>query len=168
MAKVYEIIALIIIATVWVLIYQTYWDDLVAFLFEREPEYVAYFGDVAIKVTVADDYEERIQGLSGVTELDEFEGKLFIFDEAGQHGIWMKDMLIPLDIIWFNDDLEVIHIEENVTPDTFPDVYLPDEPARFVLEMNAYFVDALRIEEEDRLIVQPSILPPDVRERLQN
>lgn len=168
MAKVYEIIVIFIIALAWLFVYQNYWDDLMAFLFSEEPVFVVYLDDVAIEVTIADDRAERIQGLSGVTELGDFEGKLFIFDESDTHGIWMKDMNIPIDILWFDEDLRLVHSESNVTPDTYPaNIYVPDEPARFVLETNAYFMDSLRVQEGERLIVPPVLLPTDVRERLQ-
>lgn len=168
MAKVYELIVIFIVALTWLFVYNNYWDDLMAFLFSEEPMYVVYLDDVAIEVTVADDKEERIQGLSGVAELGDFEGKLFVFDEADFHGIWMKDMYIPIDILWFDEELRLVHEERNVTPDTYPDVYIPDEPARFVLETNAYFIDSLRVQEGERLIVPPSLLPEDIKKGLQD
>lgn len=167
MRSVFELTILVMVALAWVFVYNNYWDDIKAFFDPGEPHFIVHLTDVALNVTVADDSAERIQGLSGVESMGDFEGKLFIFDESDIHGIWMKDMKFPLDILWFNEDLELVHFERNVRPETFPDVFAPDEPARFVLEMNAYFVDSLQLQEGNRLILPPELLPKDIRERLQ-
>ena len=75
-------------------------------------------------------------------------------------------MLIPIDVLWFDDELKLVHIERNLTPDSYPDTYTSSQPARFVLEMNAYFVDSLQVEMGSRLIVPPELLPRDIRENL--
>ncbi len=167
MRPVYELFIIVVVCLTWVFVYQNYWDDIKRFFDSGEPYHVVYLGDVALEVTVADDSDERVLGLSGTESLRDFEGKLFIFEEAGNHGIWMKDMLIPIDVLWFNDDLELIHVERNMTPESYPQVYSAPEPARFVLETNAYFVDSLQIEPNSRLIVPPGLLPKDVKDRLQ-
>ena len=114
----FEIFVLFVVVVTGWFVYQNYWDDLVYILFSDEPNYVLYIDDVALQVTVADNKEERIKGLSGVSSLGDFEGKLFIFDESNYHGIWMKDMRIPIDILWFNEDLELVDYKENVSPDS--------------------------------------------------
>lgn len=59
-------------------------------------------------VQIADTDELREKGLQGVTELPENEGMVFVFDEPQTAAFWMKDTLIPLDIIYINEDWEVI------------------------------------------------------------
>jgi uncharacterized membrane protein (UPF0127 family) len=167
MKSIYELFISVVVALVWVLLYQNYWDDFTQLFLSGEDTHIIYLTDVALEVTVADEPEERAQGLSGVESLRDFEGKLFIFDTPDYYHFWMKDMLIPIDVLWFNDNLELVHIERNMTPETFPNTFTSDEPARFVLEMNAYFVDSLKIQEGDRLIVPPDLLPSDIRDRLQ-
>ncbi len=162
-----ELFIIFVIVSTCFFVYQNYWDDLKYILFSVEPSYVVYVGDVALEVTVADEQSERISGLSGTVSLDDYEGKLFIYETSGQHGIWMRDMLIPIDIFWFNDDLELVHYEKNITPNTYPEVFSPNKPARFVLEMNANFIDSLRIELGDRLVLPSTLLPTDIREKLQ-
>ena len=93
----------------------------------------------------ADDLNERAQGLSGVKDLGNNEAMLFIFDEQQKHGIWMKDMLIPLDILWLSADKRVVHIEEYVTPESYPRIYYPRVPAKYVLELKSGIVDKLSI-----------------------
>lgn len=102
---------------------------------------VIIVGHSAIKVQIADSIQERTQGLSGTERLDDGHGLFFIFDTEDRHGIWMKDMNYSIDIIWFDRFGQIIHIEENVSPDTYPKVFRPESAALYVLEVNAGFVD---------------------------
>ncbi|MBI5252912.1 MAG: DUF192 domain-containing protein, partial [Euryarchaeota archaeon] len=59
--------------------------------------------------------------------------------------IWMKNMLFPLDIIWLDSDLKVVHIEHDIPPckeESCP-IYLPSSPARYILEVNANVTKSL-------------------------
>lgn len=79
----------------------------------------------------------RGHGLSGRTTLPDDYGMLFVFEEDGEYGFWMKDMLIPIDMIWIANDGTIVHIEHNASPDSYPQSFLPGAPARFVLETRA-------------------------------
>jgi len=81
--------------------------------------------------------EERRQGLSGRPGLPLNTGMLFIFDTPGKHSFWMKDMLFNIDIIWFDADKNVVHVESNVSPDTFPRSFGPSTDTLYVLELPA-------------------------------
>ncbi len=163
------VIVLIIIGITAFFVYQNYWDDIQARFLSGEDAYTVYLASTALTVSVADDQAERIQGLSGTAQLKDLEGKLFIFDTDAKHGIWMKDMLMPLDIIWIDKNLQVVHIEENVLPSSYPNqVFSPQVNARFVLEMNAFFVSSLKVRVGDRLTLPPTLVPPDIKENLQN
>lgn len=93
-----------------------------------------------VHVSVADSLPERIQGLSDTPFLPENVVKLFVFNASGTHSIWMKDMQYALDIMWLNQGGEVVHIEENIAPDTFPEAFASPTTAWFVVEANAGFV----------------------------
>lgn len=162
-----DIVVIVTLSVVGIFLYQQYWDDLKATWEAYRSEQTLYIGSVAISVTVADEEPERIAGLSGVRSLRDLQGKLFIFERDDIHGIWMKDMFIPLDIIWIDKDLQVIHIEENIYPETYPAVFAPPTEARFVLEMNAHFVSSLKIKVGDRLTLPANLLPKDVKKDLQ-
>lgn len=87
---------------------------------------------------VADEETERIQGLSGVEELPRNGGLLMIFDEDRTHGIWMRDMKIPLDIVWINKNKTVVYIVKNASPKLSTDiVFTPNSDARYVVELPA-------------------------------
>ena len=87
---------------------------------------------------VADTEEKRAKGLSGVSELPPNGGLLFVFEEDSQWGIWMKDMLIPIDIVWLDANKRVVHIEKNISPDLgTTKTFLPEKSARYVIELPA-------------------------------
>lgn len=90
----------------------------------------------ALTFEIADSAEERRQGLSNRSEVPH-DGLLFVFPEYDRPGFWMKDMLFSIDIIWLRDTGEIVGIEANVSPDTYPNPYYPPEPIRYVLEVPA-------------------------------
>jgi hypothetical protein len=98
------------------------------------------FKNVAVNAEVVDREDTRILGLSGKSALKEGEGMWFDFISDGYHGIWMKEMNFPIDILWFDKHLRVIHMKENAAPESYPETYAPSSPDRFVLEVPAGFV----------------------------
>lgn len=60
-------------------------------------------GDQELTLAIADNPSLRRQGLQGVTDLEDLDGMLFFWRHDGD-AFWMKDTLIPLDIVWFNED----------------------------------------------------------------
>lgn len=92
-------------------------------------------GEESILVEIADTDEERSQGLSGRESLERGRGLLFIFDVAGTYGFWMKDMNFPIDIVWMDSNWNVVSINREVAPETFPTTFHPSEPTQHVLEI---------------------------------
>ncbi len=102
-------------------------------------------GVKTIGVEIANTNSLRTKGLSGRNTLPQNSGMLFVFDsKKTTPGFWMKDMLIPLDIIWIRDG-QVERIDKNIpapaphTPDNKLSAYYPDRPVDYVLEVNAGF-----------------------------
>lgn len=83
---------------------------------------------------VASTPEAREQGLSGRTEVPPGSGMLFVFDVPGSYGFWMKDMLMPIDMIWIDESGTMIGVTENVQPDSYPEAFKPPSPVLYVLE----------------------------------
>lgn len=81
--------------------------------------------------------EDRRLGLSHRESLDENNAMLFKFNNVGDHGIWMKDMKFNLDIIWLDADKRIVHIEENVAPETYPKSFRSPTHSLYVIEVNA-------------------------------
>lgn len=90
-------------------------------------------GNKSYNVSIAKNEEDQIKGLQGVHTLPEDEGILFVFEESGDVGFWMKDTLIPLDIIYINDDDEVISVEQGIPGD---ETILEHSDVKYVLEVN--------------------------------
>ena len=105
------------------------------------------------KVQVSDDADERRQGLSGQDALDNDEGMIFVFDRPGMHGFWMKDMKFSIDIIWIDENLRVVHLEEAVSPSTFPESFVPSVDALYVLEIYTGQAAAQGIDLGDAVVL---------------
>ncbi len=59
-------------------------------------------------VAVAATEDQRRQGLMNVADLQDLDGMLFVFDSPTDTGFWMKDVLLPLDIAFFGEDLTFV------------------------------------------------------------
>ena len=113
---------------------------------------VVIFNDkTPLRVTVVKSIPDLMRGLSGVTSLPATEGMLFVFPNEGYHGIWMKDMLFPIDITWIDAQGEIISIEQNVHPDSYPHSFEPPRPDLYVIETNSYFMSSFNIKVGDKV-----------------
>lgn len=104
-------------------------------------------------VEVADTQKERTKGLMGVSKLPKQSGMLFEFEDSKVRSFWMKNTLIPLDIIYINEKYEITEILKNVPPcktDECP-TYPSNQPAKFVLEINGNLSDKLKIEPGQKI-----------------
>ncbi len=115
-------------------------------------------GDIPIKVEIANSDQERIIGLSNRDKFETANGLLFVFPETSYHSIWMKDMNFPIDVIWISEDLKVINIEENLTPDSYPRSFRPNTPARYALETNVHYADTFGLTEGQTVVLPKGYL----------
>ena len=91
-----------------------------------------------ITAEVVDDSDSRALGLSNRESIGEFEGMLFVFDEVSiENCLWMKDMKIDIDMVWLNSDKQVVTVQSNVSPDTYPQSFCPTEDAKYSLEVGS-------------------------------
>jgi hypothetical protein len=93
-----------------------------------------YIKDREIWVEVAKKEEERAKGLMGRRFLGKEEGMLFIFEDEGYHGFWMKNTFLPLSIAFIDKKGEIVWIT-NMEPLTLS-THSPPKPALYALEMN--------------------------------
>lgn len=92
-----------------------------------------------INVELADTPEERKTGLMYRESLLQNRGMLFIYENEAIRTFWMKNTLIPLDMIFLNKDFEIVDILEGVPPcekDPCP-IYPSKGEAQYVLEVNS-------------------------------
>ena len=116
-------------------------------------------GVKVIQVEIANTESLREKGLGGRKSLDTNTGLLFTFEKRQSMPIfWMKDMQIPIDIIWISGD-KITKIDKNImvpdanTPDGQLKKYSPNKPVDYVLEVNAGFSDTENIKVGDSVII---------------
>ena len=74
------------------------------------------------------------------------EGMLFVFEKEDMHSFWMLNMKFPLEIIWISQEGRVVYIAKSLYPcDEGCESIIPREKARYVLEVNAGFVDKYNV-----------------------
>ena len=94
-----------------------------------------------IKCEVASTYEERLTGLMGVSQLPTDEGMVFVFEEAKTVEFWMKNVEIPLDLVFIDENMTIINIteadiESNGTLDADMVKYPSGGLVKYVVELN--------------------------------
>lgn len=126
------------------------------------PEFPVRIGNVPIRVEVADTEVSRNKGLDGRNTLGATNGMLFVFDKSDYHKIWMKDMRIPIDVIWIDEHFTVIDLTRELRPDTYPKTFEPSAPARFAIETNARYAESFGIAVGDKVTLPSELIPKDL------
>lgn len=106
-------------------------------------------GDKKYKVEIADTPEKQEKGLMDRESLPEDQGMLFIYDEPQDLSYWMKNTLISLDIIFIDDDMEVVSVKQGQPMSEEP---ITENDVQYVLEVNSNS----GIEEGDQLVIEDS------------
>lgn len=109
-----------------------------------------------VMVELADTDQKRERGLMFRKELPDGQGMLFLFDEEREHTFWMKDTLIPLDMIFVDGAGRVTDIVANARPLTLEP--RTGGPARMVLEVPGGWAREHGVRVGDRMRVEG--LPP--------
>ncbi len=104
-------------------------------------------GSTTLDSYISDTEKLRENGLSGFTDLVNYQAMLFIFPNSDMYGFWMKDMLFSLDIVWLDENKKVVSFEENVAPETYPKAFFPKSKALYVLEIKAGRAKSLGLYE---------------------
>ena len=108
------------------------------------------WGAARFSVEVADDPMERSEGLMHRESLASGAGMLFVYEEPQRAVFWMKNTLIPLDMIFMDHAGVVTHIHENAIPGDLTGIEGGDG-VQFVLEVNGGFARRLGIAEGSEL-----------------
>ncbi len=114
------------------------------------------WGKAQFRVEVADDADERAQGLMHRETMSPGAGMLFVFERTGSVSFWMKNTLIPLDMLFMNEQGVVTHIHENAVPHDITPI-LGGSSVRYVLEINGGLSQAIGITSGSQ-VRHPSIL----------
>jgi uncharacterized protein len=94
-------------------------------------------GNYRVIVEIVETAADRSQGLSGRESLEIGKGMLFVFENSGIYGFWMKDMNFPIDIVWIDEERLIVGISHQVEPESYPEVYYPARSVKYVLEIPA-------------------------------
>ena len=114
-------------------------------------------------VEVAANDAQREQGLMFRKSMDTDRGMLFVHEHEQPLAYWMKNTLIPLDILFFDSQQHLVSQQRDVPPCTLGDAcppYPSDAPARFVLELNAGQAAKLGLQNGTTLRIDPHVAIP--------
>lgn len=103
-------------------------------------------GDGVFTAKLAGTPSLRDKGLSGVTNLSHDQALILAYPSDGKWPIDMKNMKLPLDILWLNKEKRIVYIVKNASSDSDETVFTPKTDARFVIELPAGSVDNLSIK----------------------
>lgn len=114
---------------------------------------VLMVGDQPFRIEFAITFEEQSRGLSARDHLDPDAGMLFVFSRERRLSFWMKETLIPLDLIYLDANGTVVSIHtmqpEPGVQDAFLTRYTSDGPALYALEVNAGVANELGLQPGD-------------------
>jgi uncharacterized membrane protein (UPF0127 family) len=103
-----------------------------------------------IDIEIAENTYERNQGLMYRYTMNDNNGMLFIYDNSGLRTMWMKNTYISLDIIFANEDYEIVSIHKNAIP-LSTNIISSYKDAIYVVEVVAGFCDKYRIKEGNKV-----------------
>ena len=119
-----------------------------------------WFNNSYVEVEIAITLEEKKTGLMNRANIPENSGMLFIYDREGIHDFWMKNTLMPLDIIWLDWTGRIIHIEKYMQPCeidcTDCPQFGPEMYSKFVIELNGGYTDKYNINVGDNVRIDYS------------
>ncbi len=93
-----------------------------------------------VYVEVADTMQSQEQGLMYRTSMDQDKGMLFVFNQQMIESFWMKNTLIPLDMVFVSGDLTIVDINHNATPNSEV-AFTSRAPCKYVVEVNGGYCD---------------------------
>lgn len=108
-------------------------------------------GQIEISVEIADEHKEIMTGLMYRDHLDELSGMLFDFGGTAERGMWMKNVKIPLDMLFLDGQGNILAIAHNAVPGSTRSIN-PGVPAAGVLEILGGQAEKLGIVPGDRVL----------------
>jgi uncharacterized protein len=106
-----------------------------------------------LRAEVADTERTREKGLMYRTYLGENDGMIFYFAQTGYHAFYMYNTRIPLSVIFLNESLEIVDIQDMAPcteerPSACP-IYAPKAACKYAIEVNQQFVRKYGIKTGD-------------------
>ena len=148
------VLAVAIIVTILFVSYQSFFKN--GFQIGTKTAKVTIDG-TTFSAEIASTPQEKQIGLSKKTSLGDTEGMIFPFGSPDYYGFWMKDMTIPIDILYIRDN-KIVTIFENVPNPTSKNeaipVYHPTQPADTVLELKSGATEKYHIKQDDMVTIE--------------
>ena len=117
------------------------------------PKKIVKIKDSIVNVELAQTPSRRQTGLMFRTNMLTNQGMLFIFDKPEIPSFYMKDTLIPLDILFINSKGKVVSIQ-SMAPLNETNLYSPDEPIIWALEVNLGWAKKHKIQIGDKVYLR--------------
>ena len=108
-------------------------------------------GCVLFDIYVAQNSAQRTQGLMHIESLGEYEGMIFLYGRPTTISMWMRNTLIPLDMLFVNADSRIDSIHANATP-LSEDIIESGPAAVAVIELNGGAARRFNIEPGNEVI----------------
>ncbi|TYP70987.1 DUF192 domain-containing protein [Aquimarina intermedia] len=103
-----------------------------------------------LSIEIADNPYERETGLMYRKTMEQNQGMLFISEESKPQNFYMKNTLIPLDIIYIDENQKIVSFQRNAQPND--ETSLPSRlPAKYILEVNAGLSKEWNLKEGDSI-----------------
>lgn len=108
------------------------------------------------EVQIVENFWQQNRGLMFREYLVEYSGMLFVFDKEANYPFWMKNTKISLDIIWINENKEIVYVSEFAQPclTFFCPQINPQKNAKYVLEINGGLSKKLNIKVGDEVAIK--------------
>jgi uncharacterized protein len=122
--------------------------------FEHEGNLTFLKGDstaTVIEIEIAETEGAITQGLMHRESMDFNRGMLFIFPDNEVRSFWMKNTIIPLDIIYVASDFSIVAVKDHTTPYSMASVPSDGKPAQYVVEVNAGFAAKYGLTVGDKM-----------------
>ena len=125
---------------------QTLFDTFINFQYKRNKN---------LRLFIADEPLEKRLGLMNIKKLGSNDGMIFVFNPPKNVKFWMKNTLIPLDMIFIRNN-QIIEILENVMPCTknICELFGPDEIVDFVIEINSGKTKEIGLKKGDYIEIK--------------
>lgn len=126
-------------------------------IFQTAKEPIVTINNNAFQLILAKTPKDMEVGLSQTEDLPKNKGMLFLFESPDFYPFWMRDMKIPIDIIYIKSD-KIVTIFSKLQPPLDPNeslvIYRPDEPSDKVLEINAGLAEEYNLKKGDTVILE--------------
>lgn len=130
------------------------------------PEAVGNLAGHQLSIMLARSFDEKAVGLMFYEKLPENSGMLFVYQAPRIMSFWMKNTMIPLDLVFFDENLQITEWIEGMEPGFgLPEAALPrytsQQPAQYALELPAGSIAKLGLKTGDRLDIPVTLLYSD-------